>query len=275
MKTIFFGSSKYVLPTIEMLKADFGLSLVVTTEKNPTDAVPSFCNSHDIPYLSVKNLKDENVFKQIKSEEALVGVLGYFGLIVPQKLLDIFPKGIINIHPSLLPKYRGPTPVQTAILNGDEETGTTIIILDKEVDHGQILAQQKAPLSPDDTTDSLHAKLFSLGAELIKEVLPSYLSSTTKPLEQDHSMATYTTNLNKINGQFDVDNPPDKDKLERMIRAYYPWPAVWTRIRINGKEKIVKFLPGGKLQVEGGKPMSIKDFLNGYPNLKQSLQKII
>lgn len=258
-----------------MLNAGFGLALVVTTEKDPTDAVPSFCNSHNIPYLSVKNLKDENVLEQIKSEEALVGVLGYFGLIVPQKLLSMFPKGIINIHPSLLPKYRGPTPVQTAILNDDSTTGTSIILLDKEVDHGPMLIQQKTPISPEDTTDSLHAKLFSLGAELIKELLASYLNGTIKPLQQDHSAATFTKHLSKQSGQFDISHPPSKEELDRAIRAYFPWPTAWTRININGKEKIVKFLPGGRLQVEGGKAMGVKDFQNGYPDLKPLLEKLI
>lgn len=274
-KTIFFGSSKYVIPTIEMLNAGFGLALVVTTEKDPLDAVPSFCSANNIPYLSVKNLKDENVLEQIKNEKALVGVLGYFGLIVPQELLDMFPKGIINIHPSLLPKYRGPTPVQTAILNGDSETGTSIILLDKEVDHGPMLIQKKLDIDPVDTTDSLHAKLFSLGAELIKEVLPIYLADGITLQAQDHSAATFTKHLSKQSGQFDISNPPSKEKLNRIIRAYYPWPTAWTVVRIKNKEVRIKLLPGQKLQMEGGKPMGIKDFQNGYPDLKPLLEKLI
>jgi methionyl-tRNA formyltransferase len=275
MKTIFFGSSKYVIPTIEMLNAGFGLALVVTTEKDPLDTVPSFCNANNIPYLSVKNLKDENVLEKIKNEKALVGVLGYFGLIVPQELLDMFPKGIINIHPSLLPKYRGPTPVQTTILNGDTETGTSIILLDKEVDHGPILIQKKLDIDPVDTTDSLHAKLFSLGAELIKEVLPMYLADGITLQAQDHSAASFTKHLSKQSGQFEIDNPPNKENLDRMIRAYFPWPTAWTVVRIKNKEVRIKLLPGQKLQMEGGKPMGVKDFQNGYPDLKPLLEKLI
>lgn len=275
MKTVFFGSSKYVIPLIKMLNAQFELSLVVTTEQKNTDAVPSYCTTNNIPYLSVSSFKKEGVIERIKQEKAVVAVLGYFGLIVPQELLEIFPHGIINIHPSLLPNYRGPTPVQSAILNGDIQTGTTIIILDEEIDHGPMLIQKEENILDIDTTDSLHTKLFSLGAELIKEVLPKYLNKEITPFEQNHNLTTYTKHLSKSDGHFDINNPPNKEKLDRIIRAYFPWPTAWTRIEINGREKIVKFLPEKKIQVEGGKPMSIKDFLNGYPEMKEVLNNLL
>lgn len=275
MRVVFFGSSKHVLPTIKMLREDFELALIVTTEKNEIDAVPSFAIANNIPYLSVKSLKDAEILGKIKKEKAAVGVLGYFGLIIPQELLDIFPKGIVNIHPSLLPLYRGPTPVQSAILNGDTETGTTIILLDKEVDHGPMLIQKKETILPSDTTDSLHERLFTLGATLIKEVLPKYLNEEMVPREQDHTNATFTKHLSKKSGQFGIDNPPIKEELDRIVRAYFPWPTAWTRMKINGNEKIVKFLPEKKIQVEGGKPMSVKDFMNGYPDLKPLLERLI
>lgn len=275
MKIVFFGSSKYVIPAIKMLSADFDLALVVTTEKNPEEAIPSFAAKNNIPYISVDNLKDNSVIQKIRSIGADVGVLGYFGRIVPQELLDIFPKGIVNIHPSLLPRYRGPTPVQTALLNGDQETGTTIIVLDKEVDHGPVLAQQKVAISPDDTTDSLHEKLFTLGATLIKDLLPKYVSGKLQPTKQNQNSATFTNHLSKSDGHFALVSPMDKEKLDRMIRAYFPWPTAWTNLEINGKEKIVKFLPDKKLQVEGGKPMSIKDFINGYPKLRETIERLV
>jgi methionyl-tRNA formyltransferase len=275
MKLIFFGSSQHVLPAIEMLNSDFKLVLVVTTEKDAQDAVPAYCRDNNIPFLSVRNLRDPEILERIKTEDAVVGVLGYFGLILPLEILAIFPKGIINIHPSLLPKYRGPTPVQTAILNGDKETGTSIILLDNEVDHGPILVQQINEIRPEDTTESLHSRLFTLGAELIKKVLPQYLNDQISLSKQDHSKATFTKHLNKIDGQIDIDRLPDRDKLDRMIRAYYPWPTVWTMVRIKNKELRIKLLPEGKIQVEGGKPMSKKDFLNGYPGIEERLKDLI
>jgi methionyl-tRNA formyltransferase len=275
MKLIFFGSSQHVLPAIEMLNSDFKLVLVVTTEKDAQDAVPTYCRNNNIPFLSVRTLRDPEILGRIKTEEATAGVLGYFGLIVPSEVLAIFPKGIINIHPSLLPIYRGPTPVQTTILNGDKKTGTTIILLDNEVDHGPVLVQQSEEILPDDTTESLHSRLFTLGAELIKKVLPKYLNDQIPLSEQDHSKATFTKHLNKIDGQIDIDRLPDRDKLDRMIRAYFPWPTVWANVNINDKNKIIKLLPEGKIQVEGGKPMSKKDFLNGYPGIDEKIKDMI
>ena len=145
LKIIFFGASKFVIPLIEMLNKNFDLALVVTTERNPLDAVPNFCQKNNISYISVKTISE--ALDRIKKENAQLGVLAYFGLLLPKELLNIFPKGILNIHPSLLPKYRGATPVQTAILNGDLGTGVTIIKLDEELDHGPILAQIKKKLA--------------------------------------------------------------------------------------------------------------------------------
>lgn len=275
MKIIFFGASKYVLPTIETLKKNFELALVVTTERNPDDTIPSFCKQNKIPCKTIKKI-DSEVIRQIKEQGAELGVLAYFGVILPEELLEIFPKGILNIHPSLLPLYRGPTPVQSAILNNDAETGVTIIRLDDQMDHGPILGQTKEEIRKDDTTPSLHDRLFRKGAELLKEIIPQYVDGALNPKEQYHDEMTLShKDFTREDGYFDSKNPPSKEKLDLMIRALYPWPSAWTRLNINNKEQIVKFLPENKLQVEGGKPMSVKDFLNGYPTLRQQLEKLL
>src|SRR3989344_6174110 len=154
-KIIFFGSSKFVIPIIKVLKQNFDITIVVTTECELTDTVPFYCKKQGIPFLSVQQFNNETI-QQLKEQKAPVAALAYFGLILPGNILNIFPKGIFNIHPSLLPKYRGPTPVQTAILNDDIETGVTIIKLDKEVDHGPILNQVTEPILPDDTAETLY-----------------------------------------------------------------------------------------------------------------------
>ncbi|EKE06223.1 MAG: Methionyl-tRNA formyltransferase, partial [uncultured bacterium] len=138
MKIIFFGSSRFVIPLIEMLKQQFELVLVVTTESNTSDAVPAYCLEHNIKYLSISSFTDD-VKSQLLTVNCEMAALAYFGLILPKDVLNIFPKGIINVHPSLLPLYRGPTPGQAALLSGDKETGITIIKLDEEVDHGPVL----------------------------------------------------------------------------------------------------------------------------------------
>lgn len=280
MKTpiLFFGASSYVLPIIALLHKEYDLKLVVTTEKGPQAAVPAFCTAQNIPFVSVISTKElKSLSPQLSAINAPVAVLADFGLIIPQSTLDIFPKGIVNIHPSRLPLYRGPTPGQTAILLGDIRTGVSIIRLDKEVDHGPLLAQEEEPISSTDTATSLYTHLFKKGAQLLFCVLPAYLTGGLTPKEQDHDKATFTKPLIRESGFLDTTKPISPTILDRMIRAYYTWPGVWTRYpkstsTLSGK--IIKFLPAEMLQVEGKKPVSKKDFLNGYPEAKGWLQKL-
>ena len=269
MKIVFFCASAYVIPILEKLNDNFEIPLVVTTEDSTSHAVPAFCHANNIPYLSIENF-DKETIKKIKSAGAEIAVLGYFGLLVPPDVLNAFPKGIINTHPSLLPKYRGPTPVQSAILAGEKETGMTIIKLDSQLDHGPILAQKVIEIKESDTTDSLHRKLFILGADMMDSVL----NSLRKGIEQDHSKASYTEHLTRESGYIKTDNPPSAEKLDRMIRAYFPWPTTWTRYKLNDHEVIIKLLPEQKIQVEGKKEVNYKDFINGYEKASEFLKKI-
>lgn len=273
LKIIFFGSSHYVIPIIEVLNKNFGLVLVVTTEKNSTDQVINYCTKNKIPYLSIFSF-DETIRHKLSAISPTLGVVADFRLILQKEILDLFPKGVINVHPSLLPKYRGPTPVQTAILNSEKETGVSIIMLDEKVDHGNILFQKREQILPSDTTESLCQKLFKIGAEILKKELKNYLDGRTKGEKQNDKDATYTKRLNKQDAYIDISDNIPKDKLERTIRAYFPWPSVWTRQMLNNKLSIIKFLPEQNVQVEGGKPMSYKDFINGYKEGKELLQKL-
>jgi methionyl-tRNA formyltransferase len=274
-KTIFFGSSKFVLPIIKILQQNLDLTAVYTTEQRPSDPVPAFCHSLNIPYISISKFTPD-IYENIKNKNTQFSILASFGIILPPQILNLFPKGILNIHPSLLPKYRGPTPVQSAILNGDITTGVTIIKLDEQMDHGPILSQQEEPIHPTDTTDTLQQRLFIKGAKILIQTLPEYLSGEIKLKDQTENNATYTKNiLSRKDGFFDIDNPPSKEQLNLRIRAYYPWPGTWTHLNLEKTQKIIKFLPENKLQVEGHKPISVKDFLNGYPALKEKLKKII
>ncbi len=273
MNVVFFGSSHYVIPLIEALHKNFNLALVVTTEQHPTDAVPAYCKQHHIPYLSIHRFTDE-VIHRIKECNAPVAVLAYFGVILPHSVLTLFPQGIINSHPSLLPKYRGPTPVQTQILQGETETGVTIIDLDEAVDHGPILVQAKEPILAADTTHSLHTRLFTISADIITKLIQTMQEKTPKKIEQQHAEATHTKPLTRNSGYIDFDTPPTAHMIDRMIRAYYPWPGVWFRTLLEGKEKIIKLLPEQKIQVEGKKPMSYKDFINGYSSGKNILKQL-
>lgn len=273
MKIVFLGTGVYVLPILEVLDSDFEVSLVLTTEKSDAESVSKFCKENNIECISVKKITGDIVSK-IKNSDAEVAVLANFGIILPQQILDLFPKGIINIHPSLLPKYRGSTPVQSAILNGDTKTGVSVMKLDIAMDHGPILAQKEEEILPKDTSEILYARLFNIGAQLLAKTLPKYLSSELKPTEQDHSKATFTKTLARDSGLIDINNSPSKIDIGNMVRAYSPWPGVWFNTKLSGKEKRIMLLHDSKIQVEGKKEMSYKDFLNGYKEAKNILKNL-
>lgn len=208
-------------------------------------------------------------------QEADLGIIAAYGKILSQAELDSPKFGCINVHPSLLPKYRGASPIQEAILHGDNSTGLTIIKIDEEVDHGPILYQEEIILDRTETFESFAKSIFKKAAEILPQLIIDYLDGKIAPREQDHSQATFCSRLTREVGQFDINNPPTQEILDRMIRAYYPWPGVWCRWSptrhpesAEGEMKdlkIVKFLPGGLIQMEGKKPVSKKDFFNGYP----------
>lgn len=270
---VFFGSSKYVLPVIQVLKDNFDLSLVVTTEKNPSDTIPYFCIKNKIPFTSVSNFHDPNLKSKFLNLKSDLAVLADFGLIVPPQILNIFPKGIINLHPSLLPKYRGPSPVQSAILNNDKKTGISIILLDNEVDHGPILFQKEENISEKDTAEDVYIKMFRIGSEHLCQAIKQYADNPALTPQAD-SKATFTKLLRKGDGFIDIESPPPVEKIKTMIRAYFPWPGMFFKTNLGNAEKIIKLLPNEEIQVEGKKPMSYKDFENGYSEGKEILKKI-
>ncbi len=205
--------------------------------------------------------------------QADLAVVAAYGKILTKQELETPKFGCINIHPSLLPIYRGPSPIQQIILNNDKISGFTIIKMDEEIDHGPIIYQDTLELSDSDNFDTLSKKLFLAAAKVLPKIIEDFSAGKITPSTQDHSKATFTKLFTREDGYFDITTPPDSEKLDRMIRAFYPWPGVWTRW--NGK--IVKFLPNPRhserseesnylLQMEGKKILSRSDFLNGYPD---------
>ena len=273
MKIVFFGTGPYVLPILEQLNKGFEIPLVLTTEKSYTEPVSKFCKEKYIECILVSKF-NEAVVSKIKKAGAEIATLAYFGMILPRSVLDIFPKGIINVHPSLLPLYRGSTPGQSALLNGDTKTGVTIIKLDEEVDHGPILVQKEQEILTSDTSSTLYERLFSTGAQLLPNTLHKYLPGELKPAEQNHNEATFTKTLTRDSGFISLEDVPYKKTIENMIRAYFPWPGVWFKAKLGETEKRIILLPEGKIQVEGKKEMSYKDFVNGYAEAKEILQKL-
>ena len=200
--------------------------------------------------------------------EADLTVVAAYGKILTPKELETPKYGCINIHPSLLPKYRGPSPIQKAILNGDSVSGITIIKMDKEIDHGPIIYQERIELSGNDNFDILSKKMFLRAGEVLPKIIKDFVNGKIQPVEQNHLKASFCDRLTREDGYFEISKPPEM--LDRMIRAYYPWPGVWTlwsptQTR-SGEAKIVKFYPGKLIQMEGKKVMPLQDFLNGYPD---------
>lgn len=194
--------------------------------------------------------------------EADLGVVAAYGHILTKEELDRPKFGCINVHPSLLPKYRGPSPIQATILNGDKISGITIIKMDEEVDRGPIIYQEELELSDSDNFDILSKKMFLRAKEVLPKIIEDFINGKIKPRLQDHAIATYCNRLTRESGYFDINDPPSPEVLDRMIRAYYPWPGIWTRWH----GKIVKFYPEEKIQMEGKRVMGWQDFLNGYPD---------
>lgn len=276
MKVVFFGSSSYVTSILEVLNKDFELAYVFTTEKAKNEPVTAFSIKNKIPYSTISS-KDE-LEKEVRTKELGKGNLGAvadFGVIIPKTVLDNFTFGILNIHPSLLPTFRGPTPVQSALIEGNKSTGVTIIKLDEHMDHGPILFAQAEPISPDDTSENLYQILFKKAAEILPAIINKYINREIEPIEQDHSKATFTKFLTKTQGFVDIAAFPKFEELDLMIKAYFPWPGVWTQVMMNDKLLRIKFLPHKKIQVEGKKEMSYKDFLNGYPDANAHLRLIL
>lgn len=177
------------------------------------------------------------------------------------------PSGGLNLHPSLLPQYRGPTPVPQQILNKETESGISIIEMTDEFDAGPVIAQEKVPVLPDDTTPVLLKRCFTSGAKLLVKILPAYLNNKITLFSQDESQATYTHKFTKADGFISWEEFKKSrlsSTLDRKIRAYFPWPGVWTTMP-NGKT--LKLLPKNLVQLEGKNPIPFPQFLAGYQHL--------
>ncbi len=252
IKVVFFGSDQYGTKALEVLKKSPGLEIMkIVKEKSELESLQ-------------KNLPQPDI-----------GIVASFGALIPSNTINWPKKGLLNLHPSLLPKYRGPIPVPSAILNGEKETGLTIIKVDEEIDHGPIVAQFKEEIKPDDTSESLLNRLFTLGGETLITILPAYLEDRIELRQQEHSQATFTQKLTRESGKMDWSKPADYQ--ERFIRAMFPWPEAWSEVEINNQTKRLKILKAhlknkklvlDEIQLEGKNPVTFKQFQEGYPKAK-------
>lgn len=238
MRIVFMGSPAFaVLPLDALAAAGHTIVGVVTQPDRPAGRdrrlsappVKQAAERLGLPVLQPETLRDPQVVAALAALAPDVGVVAAYGEILRRTVLAIPPLGYLNIHPSLLPLHRGPTPVAGAILAGDRETGVTIMRLDSGMDSGPILAQAVVPLPADARAAALTDQLFALGSRLLVELLPRYASGELAPREQEHSQASVTRLLKKEHGAIDWALPALV--IERMTRAYDPWPGATTSWR--------------------------------------------
>ena len=233
-KIVFMGSPDFAIPTLKALIENFTVRGVVTQpdrlagrgRKLTPLPVKVLAQEFGIPVIQPQRLhKDPEAMNQLRSWEPDVIVVAAFGQILKPEVLDLPPYGCLNVHASLLPRWRGAAPVNAAILHGDTETGITIMKLDPGMDTGPMIRKRYIPILPEDTAGSLFEKLAVLGAELLVETLTAYLRGELTPQPQDDSRATYAPMLNKSDGELDF-NQPAAD-LARKVRAFNPWPGTY------------------------------------------------
>ncbi len=302
---VFFGNERIATglttdaPVLRsLIEAGYSVAAVVasheqSTSRNARDLeVAAVAKEHGIPLLLPEKLS--NIHDQLKDFGAIAGVLIAYGKIIPQSIIDIFPRGIINIHPSLLPKHRGPTPIESVILEGDAETGVTLMQLAKAMDAGPIYAQSTIKLDGTETKQSLANDLVEIGISMLNELLPGILSGDVVAKPQDDSAATYDSLIGKNDGDIDWGKPAAQ--IEREIRAYKDWPKSRTTLAgkdvtisaahaipstatallgkpyATGDKKIAVATIDGTLVIDSLKPagkseMSAEAFLAGHKNL--------
>jgi methionyl-tRNA formyltransferase len=298
-RIVFMGSPDFAVPALKALAMNYRLVGVVTQPDRPAGrggnlkppAVKTAALRLDIPIIQPEKLRNPDALDQLRAWEPDLIVVAAFGQILRKDVLDLPKWGCINIHGSLLPRGRGAAPIQAAILAGDQETGITIMKMDAGVDTGPMLSQRAIPILPDDTAGTLFEKLAPLGAELLLETLPGYLSGEVQPQHQPTEGVTYAPMLKKEDGRLDFNQPAAL--LERRVRAFNPWPGTWfefnkstlkvLHVRVSAEKK-----PGAgqritlneypavgtkagilileEIQPAGRKPMSGKAFLAGARN---------
>jgi methionyl-tRNA formyltransferase len=241
-RLIFFGTSGFAVPILERLAKDtrFEVTAVVTQPDRPVgrhaevmaSPIKQAALKLGLPVLQPESVKTDEAFALLEQHPADVYVVASYGQIIPQRVLDLPKHGAINVHGSILPAYRGASPIAAAIANGDASTGITIMLMDAKMDHGPTLGWSHELILPEDTTRTLEPRLAERGADLLPIVLEEYLNGERQPTEQNHEKATFVKLLKREDGKLDP-LTQTAEQMERLVRAYEPWPG--TYLEIEGK----------------------------------------
>jgi methionyl-tRNA formyltransferase len=299
LRIIFMGTPEFALPALEALFASHHKVVAVyaqparekgrgyTLQKNPTHL---FAEKNEIPVFTPTSLKSEDEIQRFKDLKPDVAVVVAYGLILPKSILEIPPMGCVNIHGSLLPRWRGAAPIQRAIMEGDLKTGITTMLMDEGLDTGPMLQMKEVPITDETTTEILYEKLSILGAKLILSTLKGLQEKTLQPLIQPEEGITYANKLLKNEGE--IDYSKSAKEVDCIIRGLTPQISIWLNFN-DIKIKVLSAIPSTeevegeignvvqknntlyiicgkgilhilKVQPEGAKQMNVDAFLRGY-----------
>lgn len=305
LKVVFFGTSDFAVPILNILNVRTNLVGLVTMPDRPVGrhqemhkppVLQQFeASSPELHILQFESIKDQSVIEELKSLNADLFVVAAYGKIIPQAILDIPPMGCINVHGSRLPSYRGASPIHQVLRDGLEMTGNTIMFMDATMDTGPILAMSEVQILPEDDFKSLESKMSEDGARLLIETIEKLLDGSIKPISQNNEQATYCKILTKEDGL--INWSQSTDQILNQYRALKYWPGVYSYITVKDKLLRIKFeqisksdedvtegsiqmiddklfigtgdnsIEVQKLTLEGKKPMTAKEFINGYKEL--------
>ncbi|MFA4818451.1 MAG: methionyl-tRNA formyltransferase [Patescibacteria group bacterium] len=296
-KFTYYGTSDFSAQILQgLVQSGLTPQLVISTLAKPagrnltvhSTPVSQLAASLGIEIWEVSNLKSVEQPAKIAARAHQFAILAAFGKIIPAAVLGCYPGGIINVHPSLLPLYRGPSPIQYAIKDGAAETGVSLIVLDNEIDHGPIIAQSACALMPVDDAVTLANKLAPLAVKLLLDNLPGYLNGLITPKPQNHLQATFSKMISRADGQADFNKTALA--IGRQRRAFTPWPGLWTywrekrlklidvavfdyqdtpgKVSLINNQVVISCGQGSLavklLQLEGGKQLTAADFSRGH-----------
>jgi methionyl-tRNA formyltransferase len=293
------GTPDFAVPTLQALIQHYNVVGVVTQPDKPVGRkgvltappVKQVAQAHGIPVLQPAKLRAASAVEALRAWQPELIVVAAFGQILPKSVLDMPKFQCINVHGSLLPRWRGAAPIHAALKHGDRETGITIMLMDVGLDTGAMLSKRAIPITSADTTATLHDALAQMGADLLIDTLPDWLNGRITPEAQDDALATYAPQLSKDDGRINWHD--SAEAIERTVRAYDPFPTTFTlwegktlkiwRGRVGnaslpvGQVGLVDgalaigtgegvFFPL-EVQLEGKKRVPVADFLNGYPHV--------
>jgi methionyl-tRNA formyltransferase len=280
-RVVLMGSPEYAIPTLDALHTHHQVVLVVTQpdrrqgrgRKLSAPPVKEAALARGLPVWQPTTLRKPEAIERLRETGADIYVTAAIGLILPPEVLALAPYGTLNLHASLLPRWRGAAPIPAALLDGDPETGVTLMQTDRGLDTGPIVAQARCAIGPDDTAETLTRRLAQLGADLLIETLPRWLAGEIEPRPQPSEGVTYAPSLTKDDGRIDWQQPAAH--IARMTRAYTPWPATFTtyedmRLRVPRAHALSEWrggqppgtvleLPDGQIAVATGQGALVLD----------------